>query len=322
MREGVFIRRNIDKWKKIQNEPASGPDEQAWEFSELVNDLGYARTFYPQSAVTRYLNGMASNSYLGIYKNKKESGSKIIRFWKYELPLILFKHRRQLLYALIIFLVFCLIGAFSSLQDQHFIRSILGDQYVEMTEDNIAKGDPFNVYKKDGRLEMFLSIALNNIKVSFMVFVGGFLASIGTVWVLFNNGLMIGSFQTFFFIKELGWESILVIWIHGTLEISAIIISGGAGLIVGNSLIFPGTYTRLQSVKRAAQDGLKIMIGLIPIFILAAFLEGYITRYSSMPRALSIFILVSSLTIILFYFIIYPRKINQLMARRKSGGEI
>ena len=174
MREGLFIKKNIEKWKGYQYESSSNPDEMAQEFTELVNDLGYARTFYPQSKVTQYLNGLASKIYLGIYKNKREERSRLITFWTTELPLVIRKNHKALLYSFLIFTVFALMSAFSTAQDQTFVRGILGDAYVEMTESNIAKGDPFGVYKSNDRLTMFLTIALNNIKVAFMVFLGGF----------------------------------------------------------------------------------------------------------------------------------------------------
>lgn len=315
MREGQFIRKNIEKWKQYQYKKPSNPDEMADQFTELVNDLGYSKTFFPNSKVTQYLNGLASRIYLGIYQNKKEDGSRIFRFWKTELPLTIRKNHRILLYALLLFLGFVLMAVFSTIQDQTFVRGVLGDGYVEMTEDNIAKGDPFGVYKDPDKFRMFLSIALNNIKVSFMVFVGGFLVSAGTIWMLFENGMMLGSFQTFFFTKGLGWNSILVVWIHGTLEISAIIIAGGAGMIVGNSILFPKTFSRLDSLKRGTRDGLKLMIGLIPVFIAAAFLEGFITRYSTMPKAISISILVGSFFFMIWYFIIYPIRVERKLKK-------
>ncbi len=306
MREGLFIKNNIDKWKKYQYETSTDPDEMAHEFTELVNDLGYARTFYPRSRVTQYLNGLASKIYLGIYRNKREESSRLISFWTRELPLVVRRYHRELLCAFLVFTAFALMAAFSAAQDQTFVRGVLGDRYVEMTEDNIAKGEPFGVYGHTDQLTMFFTIALNNIKVSFMVFVGGLLAGLGTIWLLFNNGMMLGAFQAFFFMNELGWQSVLVVWIHGTLEISAIIIAGGAGLVLGNSILFPGTYSRIDSLKRGAKDGIKMMIGLIPVFIAAAFLEGFITRYATMPRVLSISILICSLAFILWYFVAWP----------------
>ncbi|MGZ5136009.1 MAG: stage II sporulation protein M [Flavitalea sp.] len=318
MREGRFIKKNIEKWKQYQYETATDPDEMAQQFTELVNDLGYSKTFYPQSKVTQYLNGLASKIYLGIYKNKREESSRIWRFWKTELPLTIRKYHRELLYAFLLFATFAVMAAFSTAQDQSFVRGVLGNDYVEMTEENIARGDPFGVYKDKNRFEMFLTIALNNVKVSFMVFVGGFLLTIGTVYMLFQNGMMLGSFQTFFFLKEIGWQSVLVVWVHGTLEISAIIIAGGAGLIVGNSILFPGTHKRLHSLKRGAKDGLKLMIGLVPVFIVAAFLEGYITRYSTMPKGISISILASSFSFIIWYFVWYPIRVQKRMLRQNS----
>jgi len=311
VREGLFIKKNIEKWKQYQYEPLADPDEMASRFTELVNDLGYSRTFYPHSKVTQYLNGLASRIYLGIYKNKKEETSRIFRFWKTELPLIIRKYHREILYSFAIFLVFAVFAAFSAAHDETFVRGVLGDSYVEMTEDNIAKGDPFGVYKNGNQLSMFLGIAMNNIKVSFMVFVAGILVSLGTVWLLFENGVLLGAFQYYFFAKGLGWKSVLVIWIHGTLEISSIIIAGAAGLILGNSILFPGTYRRIDSVKRGARDGIKCLIGLVPVFIAAAFLEGFVTRYSTMPVWLSLIILIASLTFIVWYFIFYPIQVSK-----------
>jgi uncharacterized membrane protein SpoIIM required for sporulation len=306
VREGLFIKKNIDKWKQYQYEPATDPDEMAGQFTELVNDLGYSKTFYPHSKVTQYLNGLASRIYLGIYRNKKEQVSRIFNFWKVELPTVVRRYHREIFYSFLVFTLFAVLAAFSAAHDETFIRGVLGDRYMDMTEENIAKGDPFGVYKHENQWNMFTWIAVNNIKVSFMVFVSGFILSIGTIWQLFQNGVMLGAFQYYFFTKGLGWQSVLVIWVHGTLEISSIIIAGGAGFILGNSILFPGTHRRLHSLKRGARDGVKLMIGLVPIFIVAAFLEGFVTRYSSMPIWLSIMILAASLTFIVWYFIIYP----------------
>jgi len=285
----------------------------AGQFTDLVNDLGYAKTFYPQSKVTQYLNGLSSRIYLGIYRNKKEESSRIVRFWKTELPLVVRKYHREILYSFIIFILFAVMAAFSAAHDETFVRGVLSDQYVDMTEDNISRGDPFGVYKQDDPLNMFVWIAVHNIKVAFIIYISGFLLSLGTVWFLFQNGVMLGAFQYYFFARGLGWKSILVIWIHGTLEISSFIIAGAAGLVLGNSILFPGTHKRGYALRRGAKDGLKLMVGLVPIFVMAAFLEGFVTRYASMPIWLSVFILVSSLSFIIWYFVIYPIRLEKRM---------
>jgi len=319
VREGLFIKKNIDKWRKYQYETTTDPDEMAQQFTELVNDLGYSKTFYPHSKVTQYLNDLASRIYLDIYKNKREETSRISRFFKTELPLTVRKHHREILYAFLIFVGFAIMAAFSAAHDEAFVRGVLGDGYVEMTEENIAKGDPFGVYKHTNAANMFAYIALNNIYISLQVFVWGFFLGIGTIWSLFMNGVMVGSFQYYFFARDLGWPSVLVIWIHGTLEISAIILSGAAGLIVSNSILFPGSHKRLHSLMQGTKDGLKLMIAIVPVLLIAAFLEGFVTRYSysSMPRWVSILILAVSFIFIMWYFVWYP-----ILVQRKTKAQI
>ena len=313
MREVVFVKKNEEKWKHFEKNTNGSPDEIAENFIELTDDLAYAQTFYPNSPTLRYLNSVTSTFYLSIYKNKKEKKSRFIAFWKHELPLLLAQHRKQLLYSFLIFTIGVLIGALSTAKDETFVRLILGDSYVNQTIENIQKGDPTAIYKSGNQADMFMGITVNNIKVSFSAFIAGILFSLGTTWLLFTNGLMLGAFQYFFYQKGVLIASLLSVWIHGTLEISAIIIAGSAGLIMGNSLLFPKTFSRLESFKQGARKGLKIVLGLVPVFITAGFLEAFVTRYSQMPMVLSLFIIISSLSLVIFYFLIYPiRLTNQI----------
>ena len=123
---------------------------------------------------------------------------------------------------------------------------------------------------------------------------------------MFKNGVMLGVFEHLFFKHNLGAQSILVIWIHGTLEICSVIISGCAGLLLAKSFLFPGAKKRLDSLKNGAKDGIKIMVTLVPVFLVAAFLEGFVTRHTEMSIILSLLILSSSLAFIIGYFIVYP----------------
>jgi uncharacterized membrane protein SpoIIM required for sporulation len=305
MREGRFIKQNIDRWKSYEDQ-TDDPDEVAKRFTYLVDDLSYAKTFYPFSNTVKYINSIAANIYLSIYRNKKEKSHRIITFWTTELPLIIRKKHGTLLFTFLFFVAFLAIGIFSAKYDQTFIRAILGDGYVDMTERNIANGDPFGVYKDGNELFMFLYIAINNIRVSFFCFAAGIFFSVGTLYFLFFNSLMLGAFEYMFFQHGLGFSSILVVFIHGTLEISALVIASCAGLVLGNSIIFPKTFARKQSLLRGGKDGIKIVIGLVPIFMIAAFFEGFVTRYTGMPLWLSLTILLGSLSFIIWYFIIYP----------------
>ena len=251
--------------------------------------------------------------------NEKKGRGRTTTFFKYELPLLFRRYHPELLFTFVFFALCVFIAVLSCMNSYDFVRTILGDGYVDMTEENINKGDPFGVYKKKNAWTMFLQIAFNNINVSFMAIVLGFLAGIGTLYILFENGLMLGSFHYMFFKKGMGAASILVVWVHGTIEISSIVIAGTAGIILGKGFLFPGTYTRKESLIRAGQDAAKISIGLIPFFILAAFLESYITRYTSMPIFASLIILGLSAGLILWYFIVYPRLLYRNGYRYTDG---
>lgn len=309
MREPLFVKQNSEKWTHFEQSPTTNPDEIAERFIKITDDLAYAKTFYPKSKTTAYLNGLASKLHQSIYKNKTEKRNRFFTFWKYELPLLFKTYQRQLLYSFVFFIVFCLIGVLSAKYDEGFVRLILGADYVDKTNENIAKGDPFGVYKSENEFSMFFMIAINNIYVALVTFVSGIIVSVGSVYFLFQNGVMLGSFEYYFFSKGLGLQSVLVIWIHGTIEISSIIIAGAAGLVVGNSILFPKTYTRMASLKRGAKDGMKMAIGLVPLFIIAAFFEGFVTRHTEMPVWLSIAILACSLIFMVWYVIIYPNKL-------------
>lgn len=311
MREALFIKQNSGRWREYESCPASDPDKLAERFIAITDDLAYAKTFYPKSKTTAYLNKLAADFHQGIYKNKKEDSSRIVRFWKYELPYLFLQYRRQLLYSLAFFVSFVFIGILSAKYDDTFVRLILGDGYVNMTNANIAKGDPFGVYKDKDSLLMFLAIARNNLNVTALCFVSGILFSIGPLYVLFKNGIMLGAFEYLFIGQGLGIASTLVIWIHGTIEISCIVIAGAAGLILGNSILFPGTYSRMTSMRRGAMDGMKIMIGISPLIVTAAILESYVTRHTDMPVGMSVSILACSAIFMIWYVCIYPRSLKK-----------
>ncbi|GAB2597861.1 stage II sporulation protein M [Spirosoma areae] len=313
MRENLFVKRNADKWREIEQNPAtnrSDPDELVSNFVELTDDLSYARTFYPDSNVTRYLNGLAGQMHRGLMQNRRDDRSRFVTFWQIELPLLFRQSHRLLALSAGIFLAACVLGWLSAAHDSTFVRLILGDSYVNMTLENIKKGDPLGVYNSHDQATMFVQITMNNIYVAFRTFIFGLFASFGTMAMLFYNGVMLGSFQYFFYERGLLLDSVLKIWIHGTLEISAIIIAGCAGLTVGNSLLFPGTYSRLASFKRGIRQGLKIAIGLVPIFIAAGFLESFITRLTLPPLVSGSIILISA-AFIGWYFILYPISLNR-----------
>ncbi|AJR03751.1 stage II sporulation protein M [Siansivirga zeaxanthinifaciens] len=316
MREVAFIKQNKEKWVRFENAIANNTitntDELASQYIQVVNDLAYAQTYYPKSKVLIYLNQLAAKAFQKIYKTKTEDTNRIIDFWKREVPLICYQYRQFIYVAFIIFFAFTFIGAISAANDGEFVRSILGDEYVDMSLENIKAGDPVAVYKSGSNWGSFIGITVNNLKVGIMAFILGVFGGIGTIYILFKNCIMLGSFQYFFYEKQVFWESVRGIWIHGSMEIFAIVIEAAAGLILGASILFPATYSRYESFKKGTKTGVKILISTFPFTFSAGFLEGFITRYSNvMPHWMSVGIIISTLSLISYYYLIYPFKIHK-----------
>ena len=236
MRETKFINDNKEKWEEYEEvlkKEYQNPDKLNEIFVNITDDLSYARTFYKNRSVRVYLNGLAQSIFSNIYKNKQSPAQRFANFWKEELPQLVYEARSAFLLAFLVFAGAFLIGALSTAMDTEFPRIILGNDYVDMTIENIKKGDPMAVYKERGQFGMSVGITLNNIFVALLTFVMGVFAAIGSIGILIRNGIMVGAFQYFFYTKGVFQESFLTIWMHGTLEISAIIIAGAAGYYDG-----------------------------------------------------------------------------------------
>jgi len=318
MREVAFIKQNKEKWldfeKAIFGKTLKNPDELASLYVHLVNDLSYAQTYYPKSKTILYLNNLAAKAFQKIYKTKREDTNRFVHFWKTEVPLIVYNNRRYVLYAFLLFGTFITIGALSAAFDDSFVRLILGDHYVNMTLENIEAGDPVAVYKSGSNWGSFIGITLNNLYVGLLSFIYGVFGGIGTGYVLLRNGIMLGSFQYFFYAEGVLWESVRGIWIHGAMEIFAIVIEGAAGLMLGASILFPKTFSRMTSFKMGMKEGVKILISTFPFTFAAGFLEGFVTRYSNtMPNWLSVGIILITLGVISYYYLIYPFVLHKKM---------
>lgn len=311
MREVAFIKQNKEKWLEFElaifGKAKKNPDELANLYIQLMNDLSYAQTYYPKSKTVIYLNHLASQIYQKIYKTKRTEKNRIIEFFKTEVPLLLYDYKRYLLYAFVLFFATVAMGVISARYDQNFVRLILGDDYVNMSLENIKKGNPMAVYESGSNWGSFIGITMNNLYVGARCYLYGIFGGIGTFYVFLQNSLMLGSFQYFFYEQNVFWQSVRGIWIHGSMEIFAIVIESAAGFILGASILFPKTFSRMNSFKIGFKNSFKIFLSTFPFTISAGFLEGFITRYSiDMPNWLSSFIILFTLAIISFYYLVYP----------------
>ena len=273
---------------------------------QVTDDLSHARTFYPTRSVRAYLNGLAQTVFGVIFKQKKSPLSKLRLFFTDELPQVVYESRWSFFWATAFFVLAFAIGFLSSMMDEDFNKIILGQQYVNMTVENIKKGDPMAVYKSSGRFDMTFGIMANNIRVTIIYFLLGVFAGVGSVAMMMYNGIMLGAFLQFFSRYNLVREANLTIWMHGTFEISAIIIGTAAGITMGRGLLFPGTYTRLQAFQMTARRGVKIIVGVLCLLIVAALIEGNLTRHTEAGDLFRGLFIAVCFAIVVGYFGILP----------------
>ena len=194
----------------------------------------------------------------------------------------------------------------SSRYDPDFTRLILGDDYVNETLINIKKGDPAAIYKGGSETGSTLAITINNIRVAFYAFSLGLFFSIGAGYILFSNGIMLGAFHYMFYQEGVLGKAMSAIWMHGTIEISVIIIAGACGLMLGNGFMFPGTLSRKKSLTIKAKEAVMILVSTIPMFMIAGFIEGFITRLYDVNLSISLIVIGFSIIFIGWYYILFP----------------
>lgn len=311
MRETEFIQQNKDKWREFEEVLKAGnkdPERLTDLFIETTDDLSFSRTYYPNRSVRVYLNNISQQVYQAIYKNKSHEKNFMRRFWMEDLPDALWHARRSLLLSFILFVAGLIIGIVSSMYYPDFARIILGDQYISMTEANIANGDPMAVYKDSEPVGMFMRIAWNNIQIAFGTFVLGIIFGIGTIYVILYNSIMVGTFVYFFIERGLFKESFLAIMLHGTLELSMIVVAGCAGFALARGLLFPGTYSRGLALIYSARNGIKILTGVTILLLYAAFIESFATRHTDMPDIVRGGIILLSGAVVYGYFVWYPKR--------------
>ncbi|KFE98796.1 membrane protein [Chryseobacterium formosense] len=316
MREVYFIKQNKEKWlgieQVVQGKIKKNPDDLSSLYINLVNDLSFAQTYYPKSNTVVYLNHLSSQIFQKIYKTKRVEENRLVYFFKTEVPLIVYEYRRYLVYSFLFFIFFMLIGVLSAIYDKDFANLILSEGYVNMTIENIKNGNAVGVYQDGSTWGSTIGITFNNILVGAKLYIYGITCGLGTLYLLMQNSIMVGTFQYFFYEHGALGDSARGIWLHGAFEIFSMVVEGMCGLILGTSILFPKTLSRFNSFKNGFKNSFKIFLSTIPFTICAGIIEGYVTRHAlKMPLVLNLIIIFGCIGIIGFYYFIYPHIVNR-----------
>ncbi|MEH7307055.1 stage II sporulation protein M [Neobacillus drentensis] len=315
-----FVKMHREEWKQLEQliktmrRRSSITGDRITQYHRLyqkaAQNLSYSQTYFPQDEVTHYLNGLVAKSHNLLYKDQVSSFKQIRHFFSHTFIGLLLEQWKFVWVAMILFLIGGLGSFLSVMNDPLHIYSILPAE--------IAKGvDPDQLGKGHGAVDsslMSASIMTNNIKVAIFAFAGGITFGLVTVYLMVYNGIIIGALAALFWHHGKSYDFWAYIVPHGMIELTAIFIAGGAGLLMGYKLFVPGPYSRSFQLKQHAKRSVQLLLGTIPLFVIAGIIEGFIT-----PAAISLEAkyIVAFLTVIglILYVVIGKLKLRHCYKR-------
>ena len=278
-------------------------------YRSATSHLAVVRTHFPSSDAAQYLNQLVAQAHTSIYRAKSPSFSSVMQIFSREIPAIFQKRIGYIALAFALFAGAGVAGFIGCYIEEDLPRIVVGDEYVNKTEENIAKGDPCAVYKTGLQPMASSMIMTNNIGVTFYAFALGITMGAGTSFILILNGLVLGSIAFVFFQHHASIEFMSTVMIHGTIELSCIFVAGGAGLLLGDALINPGGRFRREALVQNGKEAVKLILGIIPWLIVAGIIEGFITPMD-LPLPVRIVIIVVTGTLFVSYFFGLGRRIS------------
>ncbi|WP_010530892.1 stage II sporulation protein M [Lentibacillus jeotgali] len=282
-----FIKANRDDWKKLEQyiiifgknrRSLSGQDIDQFNrlYQKSAQHLSYGQTYFPNEDVTVYLNELVAKAHNLLYKDQVSSLRQIRTFFSTTFIGLLLEQWKAVIVAMILFTAGALAAFLSVLNDPLNLYSLLPEQVAQSV-------NPEQLGTNTGSVDaslMSASIMTNNIQVAFLAFAGGITFGILTIYIMVSNGVMVGALAGLFWHYGNSYEFWAFIVPHGVIELAAIFIAGGAGLLMGYKLFAPGPLSRAYQLKRQAKRSVQLLLGTIPLFIIAGIIEGFITPTS------------------------------------------
>ncbi|MBC8080381.1 MAG: stage II sporulation protein M [Gorillibacterium sp.] len=318
-----YIRNNKPVWSELeqllgrferrkQTIEATDIDQLVLLYRAASAHLAFAQTYYPQDEIQIFLNQLVSRAHHVLHAEQRNSSQRLSDFFKRRFVGYLLERWRPIALAFVLFVLGALAGFIAVWNNPLNLYTILPGSMA----DHI---DPSQVGQNHQDLQSAVTsstIMTNNIKVAILAFVGGITFGLLTIYVMIYNGLMVGALAAVFWQAGKSYVFWAYILPHGIIELSAIFIAGGAGLYMGYRMISPGIYTRKYMFLRSVQESALLLVGTIPLFVIAGLIEGYLTP-SALPLYSKYIIAVATLSALVLY-VVYGR-INQRRHERLNG---
>lgn len=314
MDEKTFIKEKKENWEKLsalvtkldKKGIKSLGKEEILQLGRLYQkasaDLAYAKTHIQREEVIIYLNQLVAKTHSYIYTTSSFDLSQAVHFFRNEFPRLFRVNLKFIGLAFLIFLSTGLVLYFLTLANPKVVYSTLPPVFLEGME-KMQSQQRGEIFPKTLRPVISSQIMVNNIQVGFMAFASGILFGIGTIYVTMSNAILLGSLSAVFTLYNHDLAFWALILPHGIMELAAIFICAGAGLVLGYSLINPAQLSRKESLVLKGKEAVKLVVGSLPLFVVAALIEGFITPLSIPDYGK---LVVAFLTIIPLYLYLFP----------------
>ncbi len=308
MNEASFISAHNNTWRELETVLKKMPGKRKQpEDLEIIHrllflyqssceHLSVARTRYGNTSTVEYLNNLVARAHQAIYVTKPNSVSRLFRFLFSRYPALLRKESRLILISTGIFVFFFFFSFFFTIANENYALSFVSQEYVDSIKGNDGQASSINAPVAS------VFILTNNIRVGVLAFALGITFGIGTVYVLAINGMMMGALAGVAFNSGQSYSFWSLIAPHGVPELFCIFVCGGAGLLIAHSMLFPKIHSRRESFVKGGRKAIYLIIGTIPLFILAGLTEGYFTPLSIDPVYKYIGAVIWSILLIVYIF--------------------
>lgn len=282
-----FINTKRSNWQRLEQllgkaqsaRLAALSAEELYEFGRLyrqaTSDLALARRDFPQHRVTDFLNGLVGRAHGAIYRNEATSWSRLRDFVLLTFPQV---WRATLPFTMVAFVFFALpalIAFIVAFNDPTQVGLIFpGAEYLA---EQIKNKEEWWLDINNSRGGNAALIASNNILVTINAFAGGMTLGLLTIYSMINNGLLLGvvaGLSAVYGFSDRLWSFVAP---HAAIELSVIFFAGGAGLQLAWAVVHPGLVSRGAALRLAAQRAIIIMIGCVPLLLVAGTIEGFIS---------------------------------------------
>ncbi|MGA1844242.1 MAG: stage II sporulation protein M [bacterium] len=325
-----FIAQNKASWEELEAmlDRVHQRGFQAFDFDETnrfhylyhqtSSDLNRIQTFSSASELTDYLEGLVSRAYAEIYSAQRRPWRvRVKEFYMITFPAVFRRHLKLFYLALAVMLVGGMLGGSAVMLDPQAKDILISFPHL--------KGSPFervlreeegrNKALDDQRVSFSSYLVTHNIQVSLLALALGITFGLGTLVLIFYNGIILGAVVIDYFRYGVGTFAAGWLLPHGAFEIWAILIAGQAGFLIAQSMLKGGKYSRMARLSMAGKDILTLFLGLSSLLVWAGIVEAFFSQYHQpiVPYSFKILFGLIEILFLMYYF--------GVMGRREGGKE-